>query len=258
MVSHYSLPSERLEGRVVLITGAARGFGRAVAERVAVEGGIPVLVDRDRAELEACASALTSRWNRSVRYFALDITQPDHVRHTVAVVAEELGAVHGVVTSAGILRMADILHCTLEEWDEVLRVNLTGTFLTCQAVLPLMVRQNFGRVVTVSSTAGKQGGILSGIAYNSAKGGVLALTKSLARQFGPMGITCNCVCPGPADTPMGRQFTTEQRAHLRRLIPMGRLGTAEDVAGAICFLLSADAAYITGEMLDVNGGLVID
>ena len=247
----------RLEGRVALVTGAAQGFGQAIAERLAAEGAMLALLDRQAGRLETVARSLAEAGATTVTLTA-DIASLAEVRAAVRRAAARFGRIDVLVNSAGILRLNDVLTCSEEEWDLVVDVNLKGTFLLCQAVLPLMVAQRYGRIVNISSSAGKQGGVLSGIAYNAAKGGVLSFTKSIARQFASLGITANAVCPGTGETPMGRQFTDEQLAILMQRIPAGRLATPADVAGAVAYLASDDAAFVTGEMLDVNGGMVMD
>lgn len=247
----------RLEGRVALVTGAAQGFGQAIAERLADEGAALALLDLQAERLEAVARDLTEAGTPTLAVVA-DISRAAEVRGAVQQAADRFGHLDILVNSAGILRLSDVLTCSEEEWDVVVDVNLKGTFLLCQAVLPLMVAQHYGRIVTLSSSAGKQGGVLSGIAYNAAKGGVLSLTKSVARQFAAHGITANAVCPGTGDTPMAQQFTQQQLATLIQHIPAGRLAAPADVAGAVAYLASDDAAFVTGEMLDVNGGMVMD
>ena len=247
----------RLEGRVALVTGAAQGFGQAIAGRLAAEGAALALLDRQTERLTGVAQELAGS-GAAPLLLPADIALSADVRRAVESTANRFGHIDILVNSAGVLRLGDILACTEEEWDLVLAVNLKGTFLLCQAVLPLMVAQRYGRIVNISSSAGKQGGVLSGIAYNAAKGGVLSFTKSIARQFAPLGITANAVCPGTGDTPMGRQFTEEQLAELVGRIPAGRLAAPADVAAAVAYLASDDAAFVTGEMLDVNGGMVMD
>lgn len=247
----------RLEGRVALVTGAAQGFGLAIAERLAAEGAALALLDRQADRLEAVAHSLAAAGADALALTA-DVVQSAAVHAAVDRTTARFGRLDILVNSAGILRLSDVLACSEEEWDLVVDVNLKGTFLLCQAVLPSMIARHYGRIVNLSSSAGKQGGVLSGIAYNAAKGGVLSFTKSIARQFAPDGITANAVCPGTGDTPMGHQFTADQLAALVARIPAGRLATAADIAGAVAYLVSDDAAFVTGEMLDVNGGMVMD
>lgn len=247
----------RLEGRVALVTGAAQGFGLAIARRLAAEGAALALLDRQADRLDTIAQSVVEEGAEALAVPA-DVAQASAVRAAVDRTLRRFGRIEILVNSAGILRLSDVLTCSEEEWDLVLDVNLKGTFLLCQAVLPVMVAQRYGRIVNISSSAGKQGGVLSGIAYNAAKGGVLSFTKSIARQFAPQGITANAVCPGTGDTPMGHQFTDDQLAVMVARIPAGRLATANDVAGAVAYLASDDAAFVTGEMLDVNGGMVMD
>ncbi len=248
----------RLEGRVALITGAAQGFGLATAERLAEEGADIALLDLQADGVSAAAVHVAATSGGATIGLAADVSAKEQVDAAVRQVIDRFGRIDALVNSAGILRLSDILACSEDEWDRVLGVHLKGTFLLCKAVLPSMVARRFGRIVNLSSSAGKQGGILSGIAYNTAKGGILSFTMSLARQFAPFGITANAVCPGTADTAMGRQFTTEQLASMVARIPLGRLATAQDVAGAIAYLVSDDASFVTGEMLDVNGGMYMD
>jgi 3-oxoacyl-[acyl-carrier protein] reductase len=247
----------RLEGRVALVTGAAQGFGLAIAERLAAEGAALALLDRQADRLEAATQTLEAAGVDALALTA-DVARAAAVRAAVDRATARFGRLDILVNSAGILRLSDVLTCSEEEWDLVVDVNLKGTFLLCQAVLPQMVARHYGRIVNLSSSAGKQGGVLSGIAYNAAKGGVLSFTKSIARQFAPDGVTANAVCPGTGDTPMGHQFTADQLAALVARIPAGRLATAADIAGAVAYLVSDDAAFVTGEMLDVNGGMVMD
>jgi 3-oxoacyl-[acyl-carrier protein] reductase len=247
----------RLEGRVALVTGAAQGFGLAIAERLAAEGAALALLDRQADRLEAATQTLAAAGVDALALTA-DVARAAAVRAAVDRATARFGRLDILVNSAGILRLSDVLTCSEEEWDLVVDVNLKGTFLLCQAVLPQMVARQYGRIVNLSSSAGKQGGVLSGIAYNAAKGGVLSFTKSIARQFAPDGVTANAVCPGTGDTPMGHQFTADQLAALVARIPAGRLATAADIAGAVAYLVSDDAAFVTGEMLDVNGGMVMD
>lgn len=247
----------RLEGRVALVTGAAQGFGKAIAERLLAEGAALALLDRQADRLETTATDLTQAGGSALTLPA-DVASAAAVRTAVERVIAHFGKIDVLVNSAGILRLSDVLTCTEDEWDLVIDINLKGTFLLSQAVLPHMVERRYGRVINISSSAGKQGGVLSGIAYNAAKGGVLSFTKSVARQFAPFGVTANAVCPGTGDTPMGHQFTDAQLTVLLDRIPAGRLATPADIAGAVAYLASDDASFVTGEMLDVNGGMVMD
>lgn len=249
---------QRLAGRVALVTGAAQGFGRAAAERLAGEGAAVALLDLQADRVNQAAREVAEATAQRTLGIAADVSNAQAVRAAVERAVGAFAQVDILVNSAGILRLADVLACTEAEWDQVVDVNLKGTFLVCQAVLPHMLARQYGRIITLSSSAGKQGGILSGIAYNAAKGGVLSFTKSIARQFAAQGITANAVCPGTGDTPMGHQFSEEQLATLIGRIPAGRLATAADIAAAVAYLASDDAAFVTGEMLDVSGGMVMD
>ncbi len=173
-------------------------------------------------------------------------------------VAEEFGRLDVLVNNAGIYEVLPVEEISEAQWDRVLDVNLKGAFFCCQAVVPAMKRQGEGRIVSVASSAGKAGGTLAGAHYSVSKAGVICLTKQLARELGPYGITVNAVAPGRIDTPMIRVASDEENEAFVRRTPLGRLGTPEDVAGAVVFLASDAASFITGEIVDVNGGLLID
>lgn len=248
----------RFEGRVVLITGAAQGFGLASALRLGQEGAHLALLDLQKEKIAEAARQVGRDTGASTLGIAANVADAEAVSQAISDTIARFGRLDVLVNSAGILRLSDVLTCTEEEWDLVLAVHLKGTFLTCKTALPHMVEQKSGRIVNISSSAGKMGGILSGIAYNTAKGGILSFTKSLARQFAPSGITANAICPGTADTPMGHQFSDEQLSTLVSRIPMGRLASPADVAAAVAYLASDDGGFVTGEMLDVSGGMVMD
>jgi 3-oxoacyl-[acyl-carrier protein] reductase len=179
--------------------------------------------------------------------------------HTVVQdVLERWGAIDILVNNAGIYEVLPVEEITEEQWDRLLAVNLKGAFLCCQAVIPAMKSQGRGRIINIASSAGKTGGLLAGAHYSVSKAGLMCLAKQLARELGPHGITVNAVAPGRIDTPMIRIATDEQNEAFRLQTPLRRLGTPEDVANAVLFLASAEASFVTGEVMDVNGGLLID
>jgi len=189
---------------------------------------------------------------------SVDVTRKEQIQEAVGQVLARWGRIDILVNNAGIYEVLPIEAISEEQWDRVLAVNLKGAFLCCQAVIPTMKRQGSGSIVSMASSAGKSGGTLSGAHYAVSKAGVICLTKQLARELGPHGITANAVAPGRIDTPMIHLASDEENEAFRLRTPLGRLGTPEDVAGAVVFLVSDEASFITGEIVDVNGGLLID
>lgn len=245
-----------LADRVVLVTGAASGIGRATVERLADERAAVALVDRDAGRLAAVADALAARGAR-VRAYTADVSQADAVQAAVDGAARDLGALHGVVTSAGIFDPADMMPVGDSDpgvFAHVLSVNLTGTFLVVRAALPHLVRDG-GAIVTVASTAGLRGhGI--GAAYTASKGGVVALTRLLALQYAAQRVRANCVCPGFTATAMNEAARADPQfmRGVQRSVPLARMGDAAELASVICHLLSDDASYVTGQVIAVDGG----
>jgi NAD(P)-dependent dehydrogenase (short-subunit alcohol dehydrogenase family) len=242
-----------LAGHSVLVTGAASGIGEATCRRLAAEGANVALVDRDAERLAAVAASLGGR---AVGLTA-DVGDEAQVRAAVARAAEELGGLAGVVTSAGIFHPGDLQllgSVELATFERTLRVNLTGTFLAVRYALPHLVASR-GAIVTIASTAALRGHG-RGAGYTASKGGVVALTRLLAFQYGEQGVRANCVCPGATDTPMtgGVYRTPEMAERMRREIPLGRVADPHEIADVACFLLSDDAAHVSGQVIAVDGG----
>lgn len=245
----------KLKDRVALVTGSARGIGRAVALRLAQEGASVGIMDLKGTE--ETAQAFSSMGYKAVPLPA-DVTRYEEVSSAVEKLVEAFGKVDILVNNAGIIVRGHVLDLSLEEWRKVIDVNLHGTFHCCKAVLPYMVKQNYGRIVNITSIAGKVGDITAAPAYGTSKGAVNTLTKSLARQLADYGITVNAVAPHAIETDMSAQWTPEQRKAVIDAIPLKRLGKPEEVAEAVVFLVSEGASFITGEILDVNGGYLMD
>jgi NAD(P)-dependent dehydrogenase (short-subunit alcohol dehydrogenase family) len=245
-----------LRGRPVLVTGAASGIGEALCTRLAEEGAAVALLDRDRERLAVLTGTL-ERGGARVIALAADVANEDAVREAVAEAARALDGLGGVVTSAGIFRQGDrqlLADVDLETFERTLRVNLVGTFLAVKYALPHVVRRG-GAVVTIASTAGLRGhGLGSG--YTASKGGVIALTRLVAEQYGPHGVRANCICPGATDTPMtgGVYRQLERIEQMRRAIPLGRVALPHEIGDVAAFLLSDDAAHVTGQVLGGEGG----
>lgn len=241
-------------GRVALITGANRGIGMAVAGTFARAGADLGVVDLDVAALEARRAEWTGD-GRKVLVFQGDVTDAERIAAIVREVDATFGRIDVLVNNAGIVKRTPIEELSEAEWDRDLDVNLKSVFLLCRAVIPIMKRQRYGRIISMGSLAGKTGGTPGTPAnYAASKAGVLTFTRVLAKELGPFGITANTIAPGSVDTGLVKR-TPEQLAELLKTIPVGRLGRPEDVAHAILFLASEKAEYITGVSLDVNGGM---
>ncbi len=246
-------PAE-LEGRVAIVTGAAQGMGRAVAERLAAAGAALVVSDVRAGAVEEVAASLRSGGADALGV-AGDVTARADVGRMVDAAMERFGAVGILINNAGVLRPTRVIDIPEEEWDWVVAVNLKGTFLCSQAVLPAMRAGGWGRIVNFSSTAGKNISTVGGAHYTSAKAGILGFTRHLAKEEAGHGITVNSVCPGLIDTEMVRTTIDDERADAyARSFPIQRLGEPREVAELVAFLASDRAAYITGASLDINGG----
>jgi len=245
-----------LQGRVALITGAARGIGRAVALTLARDGADVVVVDTDLEGAEETAGRLHGR--RALAAQA-DVSSEESVRGLYSTALAELGRLDILVNNAGIFRMTDPLDITAEEWDRVMAVNARGTFLMCREALRHMKASGHGTIINIASTAGKSGGsVMAGVHYAASKAVVICLTKSLAKYAAPQGIRVNAVAPGPTVTEMTAAWGAEANARIAEQIPLGRYADPQEVAEAVAFLASDRAGFITGEIVDVNGGLIMD
>jgi 3-oxoacyl-[acyl-carrier protein] reductase len=242
-------------GRVALITGAAGTMGAATARRLAAEGNRLALIDVATDGLNKLASELGKR----AHVVAADISDPGACDRAVGEVERTLGPIDILVNNAGVLSTHKAAETSPEEWRRVLSVNLDGAFYLSRRVLPGMKQRHYGRVVNVSSLAIKTGGLTAGTAYTASKGALAALTFSLAREAAPFGVTVNAIAPAYVKTPMvTEQLTEEQRQALLAQIPVGRFCEPEEFAHCVAFLTSPMSGFITGEILDLNGGLHFD
>lgn len=243
-----------LNDRVALITGASRGIGFAIAHVLGAAGARLALVAQDAARLKNAAKQL-----RAQGYTALDCTcdvsVEAEVQAVVTRVHAELGRIDILVNNAGILQAGHITDFSAADWERTIAVNLNGVFYFCRAVAPLMMEQRSGRVLNIVSVTAQTGGVSGSVQYSASKGALLSFTKTLARDLAPHNITVNAIAPGQIETDMGA-LSDEARARIVGMIPLGRLGTPEDIAYAALFLASDAASYITGATIDVNGGIL--
>ena len=243
--------------RVAIVTGGGSGIGLAISERLVADGNAVAIFDRDGASAEAAAEKIVASGGTAVG-LAVDVTDRARIDQGVAEIRDRLGRPTILVNSAGLDGFDPFLKITAEKWNRILAVNLTGTFDCCQAVVPDMIEEGWGRIVNISSSSA-QGGQPLMTHYVASKAGVMGFTKALALELGPKGITVNTIPPGFIDTPMlrkseARGLLGEGVEHHAALTPVRRVGTAEDIAAACSFLVSDEASYITGQVLGVNGG----
>jgi 3-oxoacyl-[acyl-carrier protein] reductase len=244
-----------LEGKVAIVTGAAQGIGRAIAETLAKAGADVAVVDRDVAHTAEAVAAITRLGRRGLAVKA-NVAEWTDVKVMVDQVMAELGRIDILVNNAGITRDSLLLRMKEEDWNMVLDVNLTGTFHGTKAVLPVLMKQRGGAIVNIASVVGIMGN--AGQAnYAASKAAVIGLTKTVAREYASRAVTVNAVAPGFIDTAMTHGLVGDAREALLKQIPLGRLGTPNDVAEAVRFLVSPAAAYITGHVLHVNGGMLM-
>ena len=247
----------RFKGKVAIVTGAAKGMGRATAMELAGDGAAVVITDIDQAGMEETAALIRSQGGEASRV-PCDIQRRSEVDELIQGTKEKLGRVDILVNNAGLLLPGTIEQTTDEIIENTLGINVKGILYAIRAVTPIMKAQSYGRIVNVSSITGKNGDNSTVFVYGASKGAVISLTRSVARQLGPFGVTCNAVAPHAVMTEMMKYWTEEKKRKAAAAIPVGRLGTIEDVSHLICFLASDDASYINGEIININGGYYMD
>jgi 2-hydroxycyclohexanecarboxyl-CoA dehydrogenase len=249
----------RLKGKTALVTGAGQGIGAAIADALAAAGAAVAACDLDGANAAKTAAGLAERHGVRAAGLPADIADSAAVRAAVSRAEAELGPIDILVNNAGIDVIELFVDSTEQTWDRIIAVNLRGTITVTRAVLDGMIERGGGRIIHVASDAGRVGS--SGeVVYSATKGGVIAFGKALAREVARYGITVNSVCPGPTDTALLDQvaaYSQKLRDGLARAIPLRRVGEPADIAGAVAFLASPEAAYITGQTLSVSGGLTM-
>lgn len=239
--------------RIALVTGASRGIGRACALELAKAGAKVALAARQVDKLEEVAAEIRAAGGEAF-VTAIDLAAQESIRTAVSTVAKEFGRIDILVNNAGMTRDGLALRMKADDWNMVLQTNLTGAFFCIQQVISPMMRERWGRIVNISSVVGESGN--AGQAnYVASKAGLIGLTKSLAQELGSRNITVNAVAPGFIETDMTAVLKDDHKAKITEAIPLGRIGTALEVAAAVRFLCGEDASYITGNVIDVNGGM---
>jgi len=241
-------------GKTVIVTGSTRGLGKAIAEKFAMLGANVVINGTSETVLKT--EKEFSDKGYKVKAFIGDISVSENVQMLVKTAVDTFGTVDVLVNNAGIVRDKLLMKMSIEDWDEVINVNLKSVFLCTKEVIRLMMKKRQGRIINISSVIGVMGN--AGQAnYAASKAGIIGFTKSIARELGSRGITCNVVAPGFIESDMSQQIPEEMREKYIANVPLRRAGTPLDVAGAVCFLASEDAEYITGQGIHVDGGLVM-
>jgi 3-oxoacyl-[acyl-carrier protein] reductase len=244
-----------LEGRAALVTGASRGIGRGIALTLAKYGAPVACLATTENSAKPTAEEIVAHGGKAIA-LGCDIGDPGQAEKAVETALSEFGEIQILVNNAGITKDQLILRMTENDWDEVIRVNLKGTYNMIKAVSKPMLKQRSGRIINISSIIGLTG--QAGQAnYAAAKAGIIGLTKSVAKEFGARGITCNAIAPGFIETEMTERLPEDMRNRVLETTPLGRLGSPEDVAGAVAFLASELAGFITGQVLTVDGGLTV-
>ena len=242
-----------LQGRIALVTGGAQGIGRAIAEELAAAGATLALADVNEAKLAETVGELKAQ-GIDATAFTVNVSSEESIQAGAKAILDKFGKVEILVNNAGITRDGLMMRMKRADWDDVLGTNLTGAFLLTQALLPAMLRNRWGRIINITSMVGRTGQA-GQVNYASSKAALIGFTRSLAREVASRNVTVNAVAPGLIETPMTAVLDEKQREFLMVQIPLGRAGTDLEIAQSVAFLASHGAAYITGHVLDVNGGM---
>ena len=249
---------KRMNGRIALVTGAGRGLGQSIALRLAQEGASVIVNDIIKKNAESVAENIKKIGQDSLAIYA-DISKPEDVRQMFEQIKTRFGSLDILVNNAGCTQNVSVLEMKDEDWDRILKINLYGVFYCSKAAIKLMIPNNYGKIVSISSVAGKQGGGVWGAAhYSAAKAGIIGFTKKLAKEVAQNNITVNAVAPGVIEIPIENKKRLKVKADVAKKTPIGRQGRPEEVAAAVSFLSSDDSSFITGETINVNGGLYMD
>jgi 3-oxoacyl-[acyl-carrier protein] reductase len=248
----------RFKDRVGVITGSGRGLGKAIAEGLASEGASVVISDVDRNAARETAKNIQLKFKAKALSLKTDVRLIGDIQHMINTALKELGKIDILVNNAGICSRTSIEDVTETDWDNMLSINLRAAFFCSQAVTPLMKTQKSGAILNIASLAGQVGGVAVGAHYSASKAGVICLTKSFAKALAPFGVRVNAIAPCPIHTAMIEEWPDDVKESFRKQIPLGRFAETEDVTEPALFLLSDGAKFITGETLNVNGGILMD
>lgn len=246
---------KRLEGRVALVTGGARGIGKAICEKLASEGAIVAMVDILLEVAEQTAAEFKAKGYEAMAIQA-NVANVEDADNAVKAVVDKYGKLDILVNNAGITRDTLMMRMTEQDWDMVMAVNLKGTFNFSKAATKVMMRAKYGRIVNIASVVGRMGNV-GQANYSASKAGVIALTKTTAKEFGSRNITVNAVAPGFIQTDMTGKLSEEVRNEFLKTIPLKRAGLPEDVANVVCFFCQDESAYVTGQVLNIDGGMLM-
>lgn len=246
---------KKLEGRVALVTGGARGIGKAICEKLASEGAIVAMVDILLEVAEQTAAEFKAKGYEAMAIQA-NVANVEDADNAVKAVVDKYGKLDILVNNAGITRDTLMMRMTEQDWDMVMAVNLKGTFNFTKSATKAMMRARYGRIVNIASVVGRMGNV-GQANYSSSKAGVIALTKTTAKEFGSRNITANAVAPGFIQTDMTGKLSEEVRAEFLKTIPLKRAGLPEDVANVVCFFCQDESAYVTGQVLNIDGGMLM-
>jgi NAD(P)-dependent dehydrogenase (short-subunit alcohol dehydrogenase family) len=253
-----------LSGQVAIVTGASRGIGKAIAQVFAQAGAKVALIARSADQLDEVSSSIITTLHHlppvggppsTLLVLPTDIALESQVNAAVQKVLDTWGRVDILINNAGLISLGPVSSVQPADWERIISVNLTGAYLLCRAVTPIMTQQRYGRMINIASISAQTGGVSAGVHYSASKGGMLALTKTLARDLAQYNITVNAIAPGQIDADPNL-LSPEARQHIISIVPLGRLGEPEEIAYAALFLASSMASYITGATLDVNGGIL--
>ncbi len=244
-----------LSGRVALVTGASQGIGHSCALKLAKDGAAVAVAARNQEKLNELVTEITTAGGKAAA-FALDISEEEQIKSTIKAAIAQFGKIDILVNNAGITRDQLVMRMKRADWDAVLQTNLTSAYLCIQQAIGSMLKQRWGRIINISSVFGQMG--QAGQAnYAASKAGLIGLTMAIAREVGSRNITCNAVAPGFIETAMTAGLGEDFKQNAAKQIPLGRVGSPEDVASAVAFLASDEASYITGHVLNVNGGMLM-
>lgn len=245
-----------VKGRTALVTGASQGIGKACALALAAAGAKVALAARNEAKLKEVATEIADKGGEA-EIFVLDVASEESIRNGAKAILERFGKIEILVNNAGITRDGLFMRMKKNDWDDVLSTNLTGTFLLTQSLISAMMKNRWGRIINISSVVGRAGQA-GQTNYAASKAGLIGFTQSLAKELASRGITANAVAPGYIETAMTAVLNDQQREQMMNIIPIARPGTDADIANAVLFLASEESSYITGHVLDVNGGMYMN